>query len=850
MLHTTLKRLLANKLRLVATALAVSLGVAFLAGTLVLTDTVTQTFDRLFASVYGGTDAVVRAKATFSGPENSGDQRGRVAATLITAVRQLPGVGHAEGSVLGYARIIDKDGDPIGNPANGAPTLGGSWSSWERLNPFTLVSGTAPERSDEVVIDKQSADAAGFALGDTITVLAQGPPRTFRVSGIVKFGDADSPGGASVALFDQYTAQDYVAETGTFDTINVIGNPGVSQQELADRISTVLPATDEVVTGHQLVAETQSAARKAMSFFATFMLTFALIALVVGAFMIFNTFSITVAQRTRESALLPALGASRRQLLGSVLFEALAVGLVASAVGLAVGYEVAVGLKALLGALGFDVPANGVVFTAGTAELALAAGVIVTVVAAVAPARKSSRVSPMAALRSVSTTEDARTSPARLVGGLAIIAAGIALLYDGLFVASSNQLSLVGAGALAVFFGVTFLGPALSVPLSLLVGWPISKVRGVSGALARDNAVRNPKRTAASAAALMIGVGLVAMITIVAASSKASVNAAIDRAFTGDLIVDSSAGPAGGVDDGIATALRARPELAVVSAVRVGAAQIDGTAEYLPALDPSTAFSILDVRPEQGAASDLGVGTIAVHHQTAVEKDLQIGDEVTVVFKDSGEQHLRVAMIYAEDQPLGSWFISNATYEANFTSRLDYEILVKKATGASSAEALAAVKQVAHQYPGVSVMDQSAVKAQQAAAVNQLLALVYALLGLAVIIGVLGIGNTIALSIVERTREVGLLRAVGMTRSQLRSTIRWESVIIALQGTMQGLVIGLAFGWAVVVALHDQGIRELRAPVSSLLAILALALVAGIVAAVPPARRAAKLNPLQSIVSE
>ncbi len=851
MLRAAFRQLLANRLRLAATALAVCLGVAFLAGTLVLTDTVTTTFDRLFASVYGGTDAVVREKATFSGPQNSGDQRGRVDESLVRSVRNVPGVDHVEGVALGYARIVDKDGDPIGDPARGAPTLGYSWSDDARLNPFNVSSGRAPTNPTEVAIDKQSAAAAAYRLGDAVTVLAQGPSRTFTLVGIVRFGDADSPAGASVAVFDSATAQTFVGEPNKWDAINVVGRNDVSQQQLVDRIAPLLPAQDEVVTGAQVVSESQSQARKAMSFFASFMLSFALVALVVGAFMIFNTFTITVAQRTRESALLRAIGASRAQVLGSVLLEALAVGLITSGLGLAVGYAFAVGLKVLLGSLGFDVPARGVVFTAGTAELAVLVGLVVTIVAAVVPARRASRTLPIEALREAGADRDATKATWRrpVVGGVLVTCGGVVLL-DGLFGEPDNRLASVGLGALGVFFGVAVLGRSWSSPFSRVIGWPLARVRGISGALARQNAMRNPKRTAASASALMIGVGLVAFITIFAASSKASIDAGVDRAFVGDLIVDSSAGPAGGIDHGLATTLARQPELQAVSAIRVGAAKVFGTAEYVPAVDPGTAFSILEVGVTQGSASDLIAGTIAVQEQAAREHGLRIGDSVPITFAQTGSQRLRVALIYRERQPMGSWFISQSTYEANYANRLDFDVLVKKAPNVSQAEALAAVKAVTRNYPGVDVMDQAALKAAQAAQIDQLLALVYALLGLAIVIGVLGIGNTVALSIVERTREIGLLRAVGMTRSQLRSTIRWESVIIALEGTVQGLAIGWLFGWAVVRALHDDGITELRAPVSSLVVILVLATIAGIVAAVPPARRAAKLDALRAISSE
>jgi putative ABC transport system permease protein len=390
MLWTTLQGLIAHRFRLFATALAVALGVAFTAGTLVLTDTVTKTFDNLFGDIYRNTDAVVRGEEQFEGPENSGAQRPRVDAALVPVIRDVDGVEAVQGDVLGYARLIAKDGEPLGNPANGAPTLGYSWGDDERLNPFQIAEGRPPTATDEVVIDVKSARDGDLAVGDTTTVLVQGPPQQVRIVGTVSFGEADSPGGATVVAFRQDVAQRLVAEPGRFDEISVVAADGVSQSELADRIATVLPEGTEAVTGADITKENEDLIGSALSFFSTFMLIFAVVALLVGAFMIFNTFSITVAQRTRETGLLRALGASRRQVLGGVLAEALVVGVLASALGLAFGFAVAAGLKALMSALGFEMPASGLVFGTRTVVVSLVAGIGVTLLAAVSPGRPPS----------------------------------------------------------------------------------------------------------------------------------------------------------------------------------------------------------------------------------------------------------------------------------------------------------------------------------------------------------------------------------------------------------------------------------------------------------------------------
>jgi len=850
MLHTTWKSLLGHKFRFVATALAVTLGVAFTAGTLVLTDTIRTTFDNLFANVYQGTDAVVRAKAAFEGPPGAGTQRGRVDAALVDTVRGVEGVAAAEGDVGGYARLIGKDGQALGNPATGAPALGLSWTENNALNTFTLVSGAAPSRDDEVVIDRKSARDGDINVGDTTTVLVTGPPQRVRIAGIARFGNADSPGGATIVAFKRAVAQRLIGEPGKYDSVSVLAASGVSQTELARRLSAVLPPGTEALTGAAITAETQSQMADAFQFFNTFMLIFAVIALLVGAFMIFNTFSITVAQRTRENGLLRALGASRRQVLGSVILEALAVGVLASALGIAAGFAVALGLKALLTAVGLDIPTTSLVFTPATAVISVVVGVGITVLAALSPARKAAKVAPIAAMQHGVVGSTGYGSKQRVFVGVAVLGLGLAALLTGLFRDVQQPVALVGAGALLVFFGVSILGRTVSLPLSRAIGAPLPRLRGITGELARENATRNPKRTAASASALMIGVGVVGLITIFVSSAKASMDAAVDRAFTGDIVVDSGGGTFGGVDPGLARRVNGLPEVDSAAGLRQGVAQVAGSAVLLQSTDPRTAVELMKVDPISGSPAALGRDSIGVYKDVAEQKGLRLGDQVPVVFKDSGTRSLRLALIYGENRQAGNYLLGTQAYEANFTNRLDSKVLVKRAAGVSPAAALAAVKQVAQAYPGANVLDRAQFKAEQTKFLDQLLRLVYALLGLAILIALLGIANTLALSIFERTRELGLLRAVGMTRSQLRSAIRWESVIIALQGTALGLLIGLFFGWALVTALSDEGISVFRIPYASLAIVVVLAAVAGMAAAVPPSRRAAKLDVLRAVVTE
>jgi len=651
-------------------------------------------------------------------------------------------------------------------------------------------------------------------------------------------------------LFTLDTAQRLIAEPDKFDGILVVADDGISPTEIVQRIAPALPTGTEAVTGDEVTQESQDEIKQGFSFFNTFMFVFAAIALLVGGFIIFNTFFITVAQRTRENALLRALGAKKRQVLVSVLVEALAVGVIASVVGIGLGILVAGALKALLAAFGFELPGGGIVLTATTVIISLVAGVGVTVVAAISPARRAGKVPPVAAMREVAVGSTGYGSRQRIIVGCALLVLGGAALGYGLFGSPGSPILMVGAGALLVFFGVAALGRTVALPLSRAIGWPLPRLFGIRGRLARENAMRNPRRTAATASAVMIGVGLVAFISIFAASAKASFGTVIDRAFTGDFVITSPAGLAsGGLDPRLAASLNELPEVDVAGGIRAGVAEIDGSATQMLAASDE-AFDVVDVDPVAGSPADLGADTIAVFEDVAKDKNLSIGDRVPVVFKDTGGQELTVAMIYGESQPAGDWLLGTETFEANVDDQYDYQVFVRKADGVDTPTARAAIEQVADGYPGAKVLDQAGYEADQTMFIDQLLNLIYVMLLLAIFIALLGIANTLALSIIERTRELGMMRAVGMTRTQLRSMIRWESVIIAIQGTLLGIVVGVLFGWALVTALSDEGIETFRLPVATLVVIVVLAALAGVLAAVWPARRAAKLDVLRAVVTE
>jgi len=840
MLKTTIKGLAARKLRLFATGLAVLLGVAFMAGTFVLTDTIAKTFHDLFGSVYVHTDAVVRGRAALGSAEFEA-QRPRVDAALVRTVTGVPGVRAAEGNVFDYAQLVNEQGKAVGKAET---AYGLNWNQVEGLNPFTLVAGRAPQADDEIVINKAAADQGNFAVGDSATVLVHAGPQRLRIVGVVKFGTADSIASGNGVLFTQAAAQRLMAEPGRFDDIGVVADQGVSQEQLRDRLAVALPGAD-VVTGKAMVAENDRTIKKAVKGLNQGLLAFALIALFVGSFIIYNTFSILVAQRGKEMALLRAIGASRRQVLGSVLIEAVVVGLIAALLGVAAGVGVAVGLRALLSGFGLEIPAGGIVLAPRTVLVSLLTGVLVSAASAVLPARKAAKAPPVAAMRDLAHDSSGR-SRRRVVIGAAVTGAGVTALSLGLLLDPKRTL-LVGLGAAAIFIGVAVLGPVLARPASRLLGAPLPALKGMPGTLARENAVRNPKRTSATAAALMIGVSLVAFITIFGSSTKKSLTADIDKTFTSDFLIDT--GSFAALSPELAKRLARLPEVEAASGVRANMAVIDGATSDLVAVDPASYGRIIDLGITEGRLEDLDTDGVAVLDTVARAKGWSVGKDVRVRFAETGEQRLTVAAIFSDTQQVGSsYLLGLPAYDANFTDRLDGRVLVKLAEGVSPGGARAALEQVTADYPTARLQDRAEYKQAQSAELDKELGLLYVLLALAVLIALLGIANTLALSVFERTRELGLLRAIGMARRQVRAMVRWESVIIALFGTCLGLVIGLFFSWAMVKAVPDQA--ALTVPVGQLAAGTVVAAVAGVVAAIGPARRAARLDALVAIATE
>jgi putative ABC transport system permease protein len=851
MWKVTRKGLAAHKVRFFLTALAVLISVAFMAGTSVLTATIQQTFDDLFADIYHGTDAVVRSPEVLESDFGTG-QRPNLPASLVEVVQRARTVDAAEGNVAGpYAQVVDKHDKAIGG--NGPPTFGLGWDPNPKINKFHIATGRPPERADEIVIDRHTADKGSLKVGDRVTVLTTKPPRKYTIVGTARFGTADSLAGASITLFTMPEAQRIGNSIDQFGEISVVGKSGFSQEEVrSDVAKTIaaagLPKKYEVITGEAITKENQDAIDKQLGFLKIGLTVFAVIALIVGAFIIYNTFSIVVAQRLREMALLRAIGASRRQVLGSVIGESLAVGVLASTAGLIGGIGLAIGLKALLNVVGFGIPGNGVVVKPGGMLTAFVAGTAVTLVSAVVPARQAARIPPIAAMRSVALERPINRA-VRSVMGVVITALGIALLLAGLF--GDAGILAVGVGALCVLLGVFVLSPLFAHGLALLIGAPLTRIKGVTGSLARENAARNPRRTATTGAAVMIAVSLVGFITIFAASANASISSAIDQQLKTDYIITSGAGNGAptGLSPALDKAIAALPEIQAAAPVRLGQVGINGGRSFVNAISGAEGSQVIDLDGVSGSLAAIDNNGIAVSTRKADSHHWKIGSTIPVTFVKTGKVPLKVAYIY-KSNTFGDYFISLKTYEKNFTDQLDFLILAKLKPGVSAEQGRKAIEPLVKPYPTAKLKDNAQYKADQKKQVNQVLALFYVLLFLAVIIALIGITNTMTLSIYERTREIGLLRAVGESRRQTRSMIRWEAVIIALLGTLLGVVIALFFGWAVIEALKDEGFSTFSPALIQLAIIVVIGGFAAVLAAILPARRAARLDVLDAISHE
>jgi putative ABC transport system permease protein len=856
MWRVTIKGLLAKKLRLVLTSIAVVLGVAFISGTFVLTDTLGTVFDNLFTETTKGLDAVVRSKRELSSDRGFAP-RNPVPSSLVAVARSAPGVKVARGTAQGFLSIVGKDGDVVQN--GNRPTIGFSWLPLPLGEANHIVRGHKPEARDEVVLDDNIANTSGYKIGAEVPIVLQaGTPEKFTLVGVFRVGDTGSLPG-SRAGFTPKTAQRVVGRDGEWDAIDVAANPGISQDEVARNVRTALAGAGdsqkyEVLTGKQLADESASNVKDRLGFLNTFLLVFALIALFVGSFIIYNTFSIIVAQRSRELALLRALGASGKQVTRSVAAEAFVVGLLSSILGLALGVLVAIGLQGLLAAFGFELPSEAPVILPRTIIVALLAGTVVTFVSALSPARRAARVPPVAAMRDTGAVVTSGSRRYRIGGLLSII--GILLLALGLFgdvgsdAVPGGAAGLVGFAAFLVFIGVAMLSPLVARPVSRFVGWVPARFRGMSGVLARENAMRNPRRTATTASALMIGLALVTLVAIIGATAKQSFTNIIDDSVRAEWLIQGKGFFSRGFTPAIAESLRQKLPGAHVVEFRQGEFAVDGDQRQLFGVNPNVEDAIdIKLRPGANLAAFAG-GGVLVNTDTAKTKGWKVGDTVDMRFEKTGTQPEKIQGLYAEDRAIGaSYLISLTSYEQNYTDQTDSLVAVRKGPATANDETRATIERVLKPYPTVEVQDQTEFKDSQIAQFNTILNLLYVMLLLAVVIALIGIVNTLALSIYERTRELGLLRAVGMTRAQVRRMVRDEAVIISIFGSLLGLAIGLAFGRALVSAVSDEGIT-FALPVTQLAIFVVLAGVAGFLAGAWPARRAARHDVLEAIQSE
>ena len=843
--NLTLKNLWARKRRVIGASIAVIIGVAFLTSTMVLGDAMTKGLDALFTEGYSGTDVEVRSSESLANGEN--DVRGTLDESIVDDLVALPEVAGAQPVAEGIATVVGSDGGPIGG--NGPPTIGLNWVDHDR-NPYVIVDGRAPAGAGEVVIDSGVADVGDLAVGDT-TEVRVGEAVDVTVVGIAELGSGNSLGGVTFTWFDTETAQALLlGDTGLITYADLQATPGVSDEALRTAVDRVLPDRAEALTEQQLIDEQmEQLDADFLGFFKAFLLVFAGIALLVAAFSINNTFAILVAQRTRESALLRAIGASRRQILTAVTSEAALIGVVASVVGLGVGLGVAYGLSALLDAAGFGIPTSGMGLSPTIATSGLIVGVGITAFASIVPAVRASRVAPLAALRDVAI-DTSGASWWRAALGVVAAAVGVVgvVFADDI---GDSPMAIAGLGSVVAFVGVVLLGPVVARLAASVIGAPIVAVKGQTGVLARRNAMRNPKRTSGTASALMIGTAVVALFASFATSIKQSMSDLIDESFGGDLVIYPEGFSGSSISPDLADDVAALDGVDAVAGLAFAAMTLDGRNDEPLATDFGQLAVVASLGDVEGDLAGAGDDAVVVGRSYADDHGLDLGDTVTAGFLDGSSEPLTVAAIYSNENLFGDNLVSAAAWERHSANPDDFIVMVELAAGTSIDEARPEVQSIVDSYGSPLLETSDEYLETQGAQIDQMLGLVYGLLGLAVIIALIGIANTLSLSLHERTRELGLLRAVGQSRRALRSTVRWESVIIAIFGTVGGMLLGTFMCWGLMRALTiSEGFGTFAPSYASLAVILGVAVVAGVIAAARPARRAAKLDVLQAIASE
>ncbi len=843
------KSLWARKVRALTTTLAVVIGVAFVAGSYILTDTIFAAFNQIFSDSLKGTSVVVTARNPV---EQESGEIPTIAASLLPRIQRTPGVRLAAGAIFTPGGFFNSKGEAIGSKF--APKFISS-ALPDGLESLNYVDGHPPRGPSEASIDKAAAENSGISIGERFEIAGQRRARTYRLVGLTKLGEA-SFGGTSIAQLTLVEAQLITDNLGRFDQISVAARPGVSPGLLKQRIARAMPADVKVETGEENANRDSEHIREKLGFFQTALLVFAGVAIFVGAFLIFNTFSITVAQRVTEFGMLRTLGASRSQILASVVVEAPAIGLLGALLGLLGGFAIAKGLNALFVALGIELPTTGLVLETRTVVVSLVIGVGVTLLSAILPALRSTRIPPIAALRALEIPSSRRRGLAYLALAAVLGVIGATMVLAGLFGSASGGTAagLIGGGAVAVVLGVSLFSPRLVRPLAALAGAPMESVGSLTGRLARENAQRNPNRTAITAAALMIGLALVTFVTVFAAGIKSSVASAVDESFQGQLVIRSSSGFSP-IPAGAAAVARKVPGVQLVSTLRSAQARLLGGSgtPRVSALQPD-AGQVLSLdwkRGGPGTLRHLSDGEAILNRSFASGNGLEVGDRVRFLTQTGKRPSFRVVGEYSDKANLlGSVLVTHRVLARDFGQRQDSIDFVKLAPGASLAAVQSRLTKVVEVgFPTAEVSNQQELKEKQEGQIDNLVNLIYALLALAIVVSLFGIANTLALSIHERTRELGMLRAIGMSRRQVRTMIRYEAVITALIGAILGMVLGVLFAALIAQPLKSEGFT-LSYPIGTLVLLLAFAALAGVLAAIGPARRAAQIDVLKALQYE
>jgi putative ABC transport system permease protein len=859
MLSFAVRGLLGRKLRAVLTGLAIVLGVAMISGTYILTDTIDKAFTNLFTQSYAGTDAVVQGEGPDISIDGAAAPTPPVDESLLETVRAVPEVELATGGVYDETstKILTPEGDSVGT--GGAPSFGFGIDTdpeFAQFNPLNLLEGRWPSSSEEVVIDAGTADEQGYALGDTVEIATLVPKRPFELVGVAQYGGVDSLGTATFAVFTVPTAQELLDREGQYDAISVSAAEGTSEDELVSALQGALPAGVTAQTATAEADEAQDEIGEFTSIIRYFLLTFAGIALFVGAFVIFNTFSITVAQRTREFATLRTIGASRRQVLSTVILESLVIGIIASLIGLGLGLLLAEGIQALFRTFDFELPSADRVFALRTVIVSMLVGVLVTLAAGLFPAIRATRVPPIAAVREGATLPRSRITPfVPWIAGIVIVGA-ILLLVRAMFtddLGTADRLLGLAAGVLLLFVGVALLSSRLVRPIAALVGLPARKIGGAAGKLASGNTVRNPGRTAATAAALMIGIALVAFIATLANGLKTSNREAIEEQVSADYVVTAQDGytpyPAA-----IGDAVAASPAAEVAAPVRTGAALVNGDETEVGGIDADTITATYSFDWTEGSdavLADLGTTGAIVSENYADDHGMEIGTRLRILSTDNRTADARIVGLY-DPHPfyplLESVTVSTELFDQLY-ERPQNRWTWANVAGEPSDPGKAELEEAVAGFPDAQVETREEWIEREDDDISEFLTFLYVLLALAVVISIFGMINTLVLSVYERTREIGMLRAIGMTRRQTRRMVRQESIITALIGAAIGLPLGIFLAALVTRALGDFNLT-FSIPWGQLIFLTVLAIVVGILAAILPARRAAKLDPLRAIAYE